>query len=221
MYCPVCHCEYVAGIALCSDCQAALVQELPKESAAENKHLVLLWAGGDPRRHEELCALLESEQIPVETSLGGNLLGLTSALEIYVPSELAPKAKELLNETALLEEEWQQSAGGDAATQEEIEELAAEEAAGTRRNFPRAKHWYPEDATAQVWSGHDINLASMISASLRENMIPSRTDSAHDSTQSSPDAAKTLADARGIFVLPEDQSRAREIVRQIVDAVPP
>jgi hypothetical protein len=64
----------------------------------------------------------------------------------------------------------------------------------------------------EVWSGDDSKGASdkgwIIELALNENHIRSRSDLLDDGT-------------RHFFVRPEDESRAREIVREIVEAAPP
>jgi hypothetical protein len=67
--------------------------------------------------------------------------------------------------------------------------------------------WYPEDATAKVWSGDQPELGEMIAASLQENQIHSR--------------AGNSAGNCALFVLPGDEERAREIVREIIEGAPP
>jgi hypothetical protein len=71
-----------------------------------------------------------------------------------------------------------------------------------------SKDWYPEDAAAEIWSGNGEDRSSMIESSLRENNIRSRTDGADGGL-------------RKIFVIPKDESRAKEIVREIDEAIPP
>jgi len=68
-------------------------------------------------------------------------------------------------------------------------------------------HWFPEDATAEVWSGDQPELGEMIAASLQENQIHSRFDQA--------DGKWTL------LVLHEDETRARKIVHEVVEGVSP
>ena len=86
-----------------------------------------------------------------------------------------------------------------------------EEERGELRNLD------PEDATAEIWSGDDVDLAAMITSSLRENHIPYRSDS---DTPEPQGASEEMSSTR-LFVLPEDEKRAKEIVREIVDAAPP
>ncbi|HYL85255.1 MAG TPA: hypothetical protein VE263_13545 [Candidatus Angelobacter sp.] len=68
--------------------------------------------------------------------------------------------------------------------------------------------WFPEDATVEVWSGDGNNSGSIIEMSLRENRINYRTERQGDKPER-------------IYVLPEDEVRAREIVREVVEGVPP
>lgn len=67
--------------------------------------------------------------------------------------------------------------------------------------------WHPEDATAEVWSEGSPEFSDMLGSSLKENQIHFRF------TQS--------GGKRRLFVLREDESRAREIVREVVEGVPP
>jgi hypothetical protein len=68
--------------------------------------------------------------------------------------------------------------------------------------------WFPEDATLEIWSGNRKDWGSTIEMSLKENRINFRTESQGN-------------EPTRIFVMPEDEMRAREIVREIVEGVPP
>jgi hypothetical protein len=67
--------------------------------------------------------------------------------------------------------------------------------------------WYPEDATSLVWEGEPADSRHMIEMSLKENDIQMRCET--------PDEKPRL------FVLPEDEGRAKEIVREILEGQPP
>lgn len=67
------------------------------------------------------------------------------------------------------------------------------------------KHWYPEDATVEIWS-QDDDISSGVAMALKENLIHCRVDHRDG-------VCKT-------FVMPEDEARAREIVREIVEGLP-
>jgi hypothetical protein len=64
----------------------------------------------------------------------------------------------------------------------------------------------PADATASVWQGTDVDTRGMVEMSLKENDIFSRVDERDGMVE--------------IFVLPGDEPRAKEIVREIVKGEP-
>ena|SRR5437868_4722547 len=70
------------------------------------------------------------------------------------------------------------------------------------------KPWHPENATAEIWSQRAPDVSSIVELSLTENLIHYRLDRRKDGV-------------RMIFVLPEDQARAREILREIAKGEPP
>jgi hypothetical protein len=80
---------------------------------------------------------------------------------------------------------------------------------GTANNARRGldQVWYPDDATSLAWEGEPADSRWMIEMSLKENDIRMRWE---------------MQDAKPrLFVLPEDDERARKIVREIVEGQPP
>jgi hypothetical protein len=82
---------------------------------------------------------------------------------------------------------------------------------------PREPYWpsgakdnarYPEDLELLVWTGSNVGVLDSVGMALREHEIPYRVESRE------PGAAK-------VFIHPEDEDRAREIVRDAVDGPPP
>lgn len=69
-------------------------------------------------------------------------------------------------------------------------------------------HWDPLTATVEIWAGDSLDRLQFIADSLREVGIPSR---------SLTDDAQNLR----VLVRPEDETGAREIVRQILEAAAP
>jgi hypothetical protein len=131
--------------------------------------------------------------------------------EIAVPAAQYERAKEILGIQIQPGEENLPSA-------EEIQaamELAAEDEIpadeGTQGDWDPA-NWYPEDATTEVWSRQETDTAFnkgwIIELALKENRILCRADIREDGT-------------RSLFVRPEDEGRAREIVREIVEGAAP
>jgi hypothetical protein len=67
--------------------------------------------------------------------------------------------------------------------------------------------WYPEDATAEVWQGEPAEAREMIEMSLQENDIHMRWE---------------MQDGKPkLFVLPDDEELAKQIVREILEGRPP
>jgi hypothetical protein len=99
--------------------------------------------------------------------------------------------------------------GEDQADQAALELPAAENSTAdeTAGGDSYLGKWHPLDATVEVWSQSAENTSSVVELSLKENLIRFRSHS-QDGT-------------RKFFVLPEDESRAREIVHEIRDSVPP
>jgi len=67
--------------------------------------------------------------------------------------------------------------------------------------------FHPEDATALAWEGKPPEMREMIAMSLQENDIFARYEERDATTE--------------VYVLPEDEERAREIVREIVEGQAP
>ena len=229
MYCPLCRAEYRSGFTECSDCQVALVPDPPPESFDRpSKHgpsFAPVWSGDDPGKHAEIRDALDRQEVPSRTlRREDHLFNPTAhaAYEVYVPVDLMAAAREAIHAAVPEEEDPEQPSNSD------ILEIPTEDgpaydydddyggdnrgAGGDRSNF------YPEDATAEVWSGDDPDLAAMIASSLRENDIPYRSDEADIPN---PEDPSEEISATRFFVLPQDHGRARAIVQQILNAAPP
>ena len=202
------------------------------------------WRGDDPRIHAELCELLNEEAIPHKTiRREDHLFNLNtkSAFEIGIPFSQFEKAEEAIRGAYGTEEEeqnaarllpygkgyaaelgdafpWQPSLKGfarpavspgeepESAAAQVPEEPGLDEASETRRQDWDPANWNPEDATLEVWSSEQSYPGEMIGMALRENQIHARSEKA--------------GGRNAIFVLPEDEPRAREIVKEIVEGAP-
>jgi hypothetical protein len=201
------------------------------------------WRGDDPRIHAELCELLNEEGIPHRTvRREDHLFNLNtkSAFEIGIPFSQFEKAEAAIKDAYGTEEEqqdvgrflpygmgytaelggafpWQPLAKGFARAElgpeEEAEsaEAAPEKPdAGQYENISTdwdPTKWNPEEATVQVWSGEQSYPGEMIEMALRENQIHLRFENKNGRST--------------IYVLPEDETRARKILKEIVEGVPP
>ena len=231
MICPQCKAEYRPGFTRCADCNLDLVAAPPGGARALEAFLsdraqsgssasdlgdpnedpfCSFWKGASARVCTELCTVLEEAGIPHKTiHREDHLFNLASTVpyEVGVPASLYEKAEAAVKEAF----------GSDEQTDEDAMLLPAPDsdraAFGKRlaEAISDANEWlgqrYPEDATVLVWSGVEPDVREMIEMSLQENDMLSRSEQ---------DAGRTR-----VFVLPEDEARAKEIVREIVDGEPP
>lgn len=229
MFCPQCNVEYRPGFTRCSDCDVDLVED-PPQFALAGKHPVepgdpsedpfcSFWKGQDARVLAELREVLEEASVPYKTIYRSDHLFNFSnfpAYEVGVPFSLFDKAEKAVQETYgtgdVEEVGAQELAGrvlersGSVPILPETVSLPAEDVPGP----PAAREgsdWYPEDATENVWSGATEELGDFLVAALHENGIPCRLDQ--------------QGSRASLFVLPQDATRAREIVREVVEAEPP
>jgi hypothetical protein len=109
------------------------------------------------------------------------------------------QGRELLRELKGSEEDSEANRESDAEAESASGgDVRAAEASGS---------WYPEDATALVWDGDAADWRNMIEMSLKENDIRMRWEMKGGKPQ--------------LFVMPEDEVRAKEIVREILEGQAP
>ncbi len=213
------------------DCDVDLVYVLPvqpvrKVEASREPQKPIVVAEGTPfkalsrwidsLRCADACVRLKGAGIAYKVTEIPKVLGFQmrpqQEFEIAVPAAQFERAKETLGIQIELGEEE------NLPSEEEIHavmELPAEDgvptAEGVQNNWDLT-NWDPEEAIMEVWAGDDAKGASdkgwIIELALNENRIRSRADVLDDGTHH-------------FFVRPEDESRAREIVREIVEAAPP
>jgi hypothetical protein len=214
MFCPVCKAEYRQGFTRCADCDVDLVYELPAAAIVpvepvnpgdpEEDPFCSFWKGDDPRVHAELCELLGEQGIPCRTIRRQDHLfnwKTRSAFEIGVPFSQFGRAETAVKEAYGADDDT--SAKGAAATHELPEFVEPRESSADWD----PERWYPEDATEEIWAGEQLEMGELLAASLGENQIHSRVGKAGGGYK--------------LFVLPADERRAREIVREVVEGVPP
>jgi len=230
MICPVCKAEYRPGFTRCSDCEVDLVWEphyaqapesLPVNTGDPNEDpFCSFWKGEDSRLHAELCGVLDEAGIAHNTVFRrDHLFNLSNfpAYEIGVPFSLFEKAEEAVKEAygtpdiedvgsqelkKLLEYPLQQfEKPPGIMTPTESEDIPGPPRAGDETG------WYEEDATAKVWETETGEPSDFLVAALHENGIRCRVD--RDASQAS------------LYVLPDDENRAQEIVKEIAQGQPP
>ena len=178
------------------------------------------WKGEDSRLHAELCGVLDEAGIAHNTVFRrDHLFNLSNfpAYEIGVPFSLYEKAEAAVKEaygTDDIEEIGSQ----------ELQKLLEDRPDGVRRlpamltppenedipGPPTAGDeaaWYEEDATAKVWATDTGEPSDFLVAALHENGIRCRVDR---------DGGRA-----GLYVMPDDESRAHEIVKEVAQGQPP
>jgi hypothetical protein len=228
MYCPSCGAEYRAGFTTCSDCQVELVNEpavagVPgvRGAPSESGGFALVWEGENPQEHEAIREALEHAGIDARTIRAEEHLILAwshARLEIWAPVEQAELAQDVLQQ---LGPEQEPEVGDGAVSEIPAEDDEPEGESDGEREVRARGPAHPDAATAEAWAGGDADMGAMIRASLRENGIyfsagPDKPDGPEPQSESEGDAP-----TEGIFVLPEDEARATEIVREIVEGTPP
>ena len=114
---------------------------------------------------------------------------------------------------------WQPALKGLARTQdsqnerlEKLNEPVSEEPVAEDQLEDRQPNWDPADwsladATLMIWSSEQSYPGEIIEMALRENQIHAHFEKRNG--------------RNGIFVLPGDETRAREIVREVLEGAPP
>jgi len=228
MICPECKAEYRPGFTRCADCDVELVWEPAEEvsspfAAAEpgdpnEDPYCSFWKGDDPRIHADLCEVLDEAGIPHNTVFRrDHLFNLNNfpAYQIGVPFSLFENAENMVKEAfgsaedqavKLLQAPRNCGEGSEGAckmpatlTPDEAENIPGPPNAGEEGD------WYPEDAEAQVWAGVNV-AADFLIAALHENGIRCRLE-------------RNGSRAR-LLVLPEDEAKAGEIVREVLQGKP-
>jgi hypothetical protein len=230
MFCPQCKAEYRQGFTHCADCDVDLVWELPPEALAVQGHgepgdpnedpFCSFWKGEDPRVHAELCGVLDEAGIPHNTVFRrDHLFNLRNypAYEVGVPFSLFERAENAVKEAYGTDDVEDVGAG-------ELKGVLRERNPDTIRQLPETltpppeenipgpptagegQDWFPEDATVRVWRTESGEHGDFLVAALHENGIRCRMDRSGEREE--------------LYVLPGDEGRAREIVREVVEGRP-
>jgi hypothetical protein len=234
MICPQCRAEYRPGFTVCADCDIPLVPQYetreardvpppPSEPGDPNEDpFCAFWKGDDRRLHAELSSVLDAAGVPHKTiHRQDHLFNLNNypAFQIAVPFSFYERAERAVKEAFDLD------ASDSGAVQsltsspllsdrsDSVRKLPAtlsppeDEAIPGPRSAGDSSDWFPEDANAAIWSGDNRSLQEMLTASLNENRIHCRSE--------------IQGERVTIFVQLADESRAREIVREIREASSP
>lgn len=240
MFCPECKAEYRQGFTHCADCDVDLVWELPPEALAVRTQgdpgdpnedpFCSFWKGEDQRVHAELCSVLDEAGIPHNTVFRrDHLFNLRNypAYEVGVPFSMFERAENAVKEAYGADDvedfgagelkgllaKWVAGPQVLAEGPDRIKKLpetltpAPEEDIPGPPNVGEGTDWFPEDATLRVWHTDSGEPGDFLVAALHENGIRCRLDRS--------------GERRELHVLPEDAERAREIVKEVIEARPP
>jgi hypothetical protein len=208
MYCPKCKAEYREGFAQCADCEVELVDTLPEDGEDAAKRmprgpLVPLWEGENLALHSSLLQELEAAGIRYFDEPMSVYPGARRA----VPFPIVPMVR-FGYQVAVISSDL-------AASKEILEKLVKEvpqdmalplqdEKQGeTARRIASSE----ELTNCEIWMGDDKRLAGFIEDALRENEMVMRAAVGEGTTR--------------IYVRKSEESRAREIVREIVEGAVP
>lgn len=242
MFCPVCRYEFRPGFTRCNTCDVDLVETLPPEeevdhtpppTAAQMDHPTLLWSGASGGVFSALTTALDDAQIPYnKEELDARLVFASqhADLEVWVPIANLPQAQPILD--AVLANPLNAdgpATAADADVEEDSGDVLpdeSDEGADDLRHEYVARELHPEDATAEVWSGDNETLADALKSCLAEIGVNCYVRTPDAEEEASADAhtnrpAEKPAATFAVRVLPEDEDLARQIVREVTDAVPP
>lgn len=207
MFCPNCKTEYREGFSRCSDCGADLVRELPKQGKSGSSEFTeLVWMGSNEQAQTAVEVLLAATGIKFSARPPEDHLLIPAsfhATQIYVSrNDLAP-ARSLID--AHFVEQDQDAEHNDAENSDGFATEAAPQGDDEESNnaVDAAKtvpaDWDPKLATCTIWR---TDLLEAMRQSLVENGIGCRIVSDGEWDR--------------LMIYPRDESRAREIIREIV-----
>jgi hypothetical protein len=207
MFCPNCKCEYIRGVTECADCGVPLVDQLEPEKSnpARDVRIVSVWQGDDPSEYEKVKTALEQagiESLDRDTMSFNPFIPLGSSLEIFVSTaDRAAARKIIVDEDGAIDP--------DELTPEGIEALTLPESDQPDLDGPQdlSVEWNEDDPVAEIWNGDSETFADNVTMCLREIGIASRQSCEGGRWK--------------VVVRPAQESRAKEIVRELVDASPP
>lgn len=204
-YCPLCDAEYSESHEACTVCGVELVSEewrgRPLDERQRKERIELVWRGGDPGAVSEVIHALRDAGIRHHVQATNDHL----VFELGMPrpkyavrtfASDAARAKELLGDIREASPFVGMEASALALGDEPMEQTA-----------PRHE-WKPAAASVELWSGEDGALAGLLQDCLRENSIGVRCEG------QSPGTIR-------LRVMPADEARAREIIREVREASPP
>ncbi len=208
MICPACNTEFPHGTVFCNRCHVTLVADLVEadeivEKAYPGSALVQLWRGEDAALHASILEALAAANIPYyeqPLGTGPSARPVDALLDHAHPRfgfEVAVLSSNLAEAEIILEKLLKEGPVDMALTVNDAGEQATPKQRSAAISMP----------ISEVWSGEDESLAGFLGAALKENGIPVRVE--------------RHGQRATVYASPEEEGRAREIIREIVEGAPP
>jgi hypothetical protein len=204
-YCPLCDAEYSEAHTGCTICGVELVPEelrgQPLNERQRKERIELVWRGGDPAAVSEVIHALREAGIRhhVQATNDHLVFELGMPRPKYAVRTLtsdAVLAKGLLVDIREASPFVGTEASALALGDEPMEQTSPEHV------------WKPAAASVEIWDGEDAALSQLLQDCLRENSIGVRCEGQSPGTMR-------------LRVMPADEVRAREIIREVREASPP
>jgi hypothetical protein len=209
MICPNCKCEYIKGVTQCADCGVPLVDALATPETQDKPAVVSVWEGGDPGERAAVSEALEEAGIQVvDQESAGHLFfpSMNPKTDIFVSAANLERAKKVLADLEAWDEPEELSEGeSDSAELPDSDDLDKDDDGDVEAD--PSEEWHDDDPVVEVWKGSEENLADTLSMCLREVGIAS-----HKSIE---------VGIWRLVVRPEKEAKAKEVVREVVEASPP
>jgi hypothetical protein len=208
MFCPNCKTEYRDGFSKCSDCGADLVPELSTRVMPNSDDSAeLIWMGSNPQAIAAVKKLLAGAGIQFSEGNPESHMLFAKALPstmIYVLSGDFLRARMLIDDRfSGLDEDLEStdSEDSDGVDLEEVPETDDDKSQAPI-NVPNTvpANWNPRMASCTIWRD---DLLENVRANLLENGIGCHVASEGGSAR--------------LMIYPADESRAREIIREIIE----
>lgn len=205
MFCPECRASYRDGFTHCPDCDVDLVDSLPAPGSEWDPlsgDLTTVYTTEIESDCVGVCEDFRKAKIPFKVLQHAEQFHkeVDTHFAIEVPPRFREQAEELIKK--------RQMDFSDTEEDQRIMELPVEDDSESDENTDDSGvRWRKKDATVELWAGNWKEGGEMIASSLTENGIRFCTSDGEDSSCN-------------LFVRPQDESRAREIVREITKAEP-
>ena len=189
--CPLCSAEFVLVSSSCPNCGVPL--RAPQSGSLEENPAKVLCHLAHPRFLADLRRALSEVRIPFNNSNFPGGPGTRESFVVVLDSDFDRATQVLAQVLQYWEFDRSISLGLSRDPREPYWPAGAKD-----------NGWHPEELGLLVWTGSNVGVLDGVGMALREHEIPYRVASP------GPGAAK-------VFIHPEDEERAREIVQDAID----